>query len=61
MHAAIEYAIEHKLNENHRVVVVLADHLRNYITKFVTKEWMIEKGFYELSELADESHRLKGV
>lgn len=62
--AAIKYAKEHNLGEGVRIVCVLADHLRNYITKFVSKEWMVAKGFYEFSELEDEDYslsKLKGV
>lgn len=33
---AIEYAKKHNLGENHRIVVVLADNIRNYMTKFLS-------------------------
>ncbi|CDW59763.1 PALP domain containing protein, partial [Trichuris trichiura] len=33
------------LNENQRCVVVLPDGVRNYMTKFLQDNWMIEKGF----------------
>lgn len=62
--SAIKYAKEHNLGEGVRIVCVLADHLRNYITKFVSKEWMVAKGFYEFNELEDEDYalsKLKGV
>lgn len=36
---AIQYAKEKKLNENHRCVVFLADNIRNYMTKFLSKDW----------------------
>lgn len=54
LYSAIKFAKEHNLNEKHRIVIVLADHLRNYITKMVTKEWMIEKGFIPYEELLNE-------
>ena len=41
------------MGEGVRVVCILPDHLRNYITKFVSKEWMVGKGFYEFEELED--------
>lgn len=62
--AAVKYAKEHNLGEGVRIVCVLADHLRNYITKFVSKEWMVAKGFYEFDQLEDEDYqtnKLKGV
>ncbi|EAS02148.1 cystathionine beta-synthase (macronuclear) [Tetrahymena thermophila SB210] len=62
--AAIRYAKEHNLGEGVRIVCVLADNLRNYITKFVSKEWMVAKGFYEFDQLKDEEYeksKLKGV
>lgn len=33
------------LNENQRVVVVLPDGIRNYMTKFVNDEWMVQRNF----------------
>lgn len=62
--SAIRFAKEHKLGEGVRIVCVLADHLRNYITKFVSKEWMVGKGFYDFDQLEDEDYeqsKLKGV
>ena len=50
MWGAIEYAKKHNLNENHRVVVVLPDNVRNYMTKFLSKDWMIEKDFIPRTE-----------
>lgn len=34
-----------QLPADKRVVVVLPDGIRNYMTKFVSDGWMIEKGF----------------
>lgn len=45
--AAIKYAKEKNLNENHKIVVIFADNLRNYMTKLVSKEYMVDKGFTE--------------
>jgi len=33
------------LNENQRVVVILADSVRNYMTKFLNDKWMVDNGF----------------
>lgn len=43
MHHAIEAA--RSLGPTQRCVVILADGLRNYMTKFVSDEWMAQKGF----------------
>ena len=62
--SAVRYAKEHNLGEGVRIVCILPDHLRNYITKFVSKEWMVSKGFYDFAELEDEEYeksKLKGV
>ena len=48
LHCAIKYAKDNNLNENHRIVVLCPDNLRNYLTKLVSTEWMIEKGFYNI-------------
>jgi len=61
MHAAILYAKKHNLNENHRMVVVLPDNLRNYMTKHINKEWCIEKGILPLTDLKEPSHPLGGI
>ena len=58
---ALRYAKEHNLSPNDKCVVVLADNLRNYITKLVSKEWMVEKGFYEISSLKEDNHPLNTV
>ena len=33
------------LDSNKNVLVILPDSIRNYLSKFVNKEWMIENGF----------------
>lgn len=52
--AAITYAKENKLSKDKRLVVILPDNLRNYITKFISKEWMVAKGFYESKSLFED-------
>lgn len=43
MIAALQAAKD--LNENQRVVVVLPDGIRNYMSKFVNDEWMVQRNF----------------
>jgi len=43
------------------MVVVLADGVRNYMTKFLSKEWMVENGFLPSSELKDSKNPLVDV
>ncbi|CAH2094604.1 unnamed protein product [Euphydryas editha] len=40
MAAAIKAARKYNLGPGHRIVVVLPDGIRNYMTKFVTNQWM---------------------
>lgn len=40
---AIEYAKREKLGKDKRIVCIFADNLRNYMTKYVSKEWMVDK------------------
>ena len=39
---AIQWALSKNLTENDVVVVVMADNVRNYLTKHLSKHWMIE-------------------
>ena len=48
MWAAIEVC--KKLPEGKRVVVVLPDSIRNYMTKFINDDWMYECGFISEDE-----------
>jgi len=43
------------------VVVVLADNVRNYLTKHLSKPWMIENGFIPYDELNEEGHPLNKI
>lgn len=43
MYVAMDIA--RTLPEGKRVVVVLPDNIRNYITKFCNVDWMYENGF----------------
>ena len=56
--AAIKYAKKMGFNENNRIVVVLPDSIRNYMTKFLSSEWMVENKFLPLEELDTKEHKL---
>ncbi len=45
MAAAIRVIKELNIGEGKRVVVLLPDSVRNYITKFINNDWMYENGF----------------
>lgn len=45
MAAAIRAIKELNIGEGKRVVVLLPDSVRNYITKFINNDWMYENGF----------------
>lgn len=45
MHAAVQYA--KTLKKGTRVVVLLADSVRNYMSKHLSDSWMIDNGFLE--------------
>ncbi|CAG0901228.1 unnamed protein product [Darwinula stevensoni] len=44
-HAAVDFA--RGLDSEKRVVVILPDSVRNYITKFLNDQWMVERGFID--------------
>lgn len=59
--AAIEVAKNLNLDSNARIVCVFADSVRNYITKFLNDDWLLEKGLmdqseYDLKYLAEPNH-----
>ena len=56
--AAINYAKTHNLDENHRIVVVLPDSIRNYMSRFLSVDWMVENKFLPLEELDTNDHKL---
>jgi len=49
--AAIEEA--RKLGEGKRVVVIFPDSIRNYMTKFLSDDWLYENGFIDEKTLID--------
>ena len=48
---ALEYAKEHKIEKGKRMVVVLPDGIRNYMTKHLQNEWMVKYHYYPPSHL----------
>lgn len=53
MWAAIQFCKEQKLGADKRVVVLLADSIRNYMSKHLNDDWMKENGFYEADTKAE--------
>lgn len=62
MAGAIKYLKQNGLDKNPelRCVVILADTIRNYLTKFVSDDWMVKKGFIDPHSLINEKHPLHG-
>jgi cystathionine beta-synthase len=48
--AALKYTKEKGI-KGKNVVVIFADNIRNYLTKLVADEWMVEKRFYPFESL----------
>ena len=44
-----------KLKAGERLVVMLPDSIRNYMTKHLDDDWMVEKGFMQASAVGDRS------
>lgn len=55
---AINACLHYKLGKDKRVVVLFPDNVRNYMTKFLSKDWMIENKFLPLSEYDNKDHPL---
>jgi len=53
---AIKAIKELNIGEGKRVVVLLPDSVRNYMTKFLNNDWMYENGFISEKECLDLSH-----
>ena len=62
MEGAIKYLKQNGLDKNPdiRVVVLLPDSIRNYLSKFVSNDWMVKKGFLEAKVLQAANHPLHG-
>jgi cystathionine beta-synthase len=52
MHGAIEYIKANKIGKGKRVVVLLPDNIRNYMTKHLNSDWMYERGYITEQECA---------
>lgn len=57
--AALQVA--RRLGPGQRVVVILADSVRNYMTKFLNDDWMVENGFMAASEVETADDRFHGA
>lgn len=53
MDAAIEYIKKHKIGKGKRVVVVLPDNIRNYMTKHLNGDWMYERDYITEKDCSD--------
>jgi len=47
VYSALKYAKEHNLKKEDRIVILLADSVRNYMTKFLDERWMENNDYYE--------------
>lgn len=47
VHAAVIEAKRHGLGKGKRCVVILPDSVRNYMSKYLSDEWMYEQGFVD--------------
>ncbi|KAF5404504.1 Cystathionine beta-synthase [Paragonimus heterotremus] len=54
---AIRAAKEFGFGKGRRIVVILPDAIRNYMTKILSDEWMFSKGFLDLPESLDYRSR----
>lgn len=45
-----------ELKEGQRCVVIFPDGLRNYMTKFLSDQWMMERDFLDSSTDPTENH-----
>jgi cystathionine beta-synthase len=50
MSCAIQACKDFKLTENQTCVVILPDSVRNYMTKFLSDDWMIERDFLDIKD-----------
>jgi len=57
---AIQYALKNNLDENHRLVVILPDSVRNYVNKFLDDDWMTDKGFLSNDIYLNKESKLYG-
>ena len=62
MEGMIKYLKDHGLEKRKdlRCVMILADSIRNYLSKFCSNEWMVKKGFLDSSVLVKKDNVLFG-
>lgn len=53
MHCAVQAAKDYNLGSGSRVVVLLPDNIRNYMSKFLLDDWMNARGFLEAPKEKD--------
>lgn len=53
MWGAIEWIKKNKIGKGKTVVVVLADGIRNYMTKHLSADWMFERGYITEQECTE--------
>lgn len=54
MYCALQAAADYQLTSQQRVVVILPDSVRNYMTKFLSDDWMMERKFLDEQENTSE-------
>lgn len=51
MHGAVDYIRQQKLGKDAKVVVLFPDATRNYMSKFLSDDWMQQNGFGDVKDL----------
>ena len=55
---AVEHIKKHNIGKGKRVVVLLPDNIRNYMTKHLNNDWMYERGYITEKECTDAAYSL---
>ena len=53
MYGALKWIKDNNIGKGKRVVVILPDNIRNYMTKHLNADWMYERGYMSEKECAD--------
>ena len=63
LHVAFKFIKEKgwENDKSKRVVCVFQDSIRNYITKFLSKEWCVENEILPYSELKEKTNPFNGI
>jgi len=51
LHGAVDYIKQAKLGKDAKVVVLFADATRNYMSKFLSDDWMQAEGFGHVKDI----------